>query len=438
MGIEFEFPKNNPMFEGLIQRSATLVEIHHKHSRCRVCRSTDLLPFLELGPTPLANSFLEDESDFAGEKAFPLDVYFCENCSLVQILDVIDPEVLFRDYIYVTGTSDTMAIHNRNYARSVVDLMDLGERDLVVEIASNDGSLLKHFQGYGVRVLGVEPAVNIARLAEKSGVPTANLFFNSDTASKIRQEYGPARAVIGNNVLAHVDEVQDFLIGIKHLLAPDGRVVVEVPYLKQLLDHLEYDTIYHEHLSYFTVTSLIRLFDEVGLSILNVEPVPVHGGSLRVYAGLPDFFASHEEAVIDQAKAERHAGLQNPERYHQFASDVESNRRNLVGLLEQLRSKGKSLAGYGAPAKGNTLLNYCRITTELIPYTVDKNPFKVGKLTPGMHIPVFPVETLIQRQPDYVLILAWNFADEIIRQQDTYRQRGGQFILPLPEPKVIR
>jgi len=413
--------------------------IHQKRTTCRACGSNgnSLKPFLELGPTPLANSFLKTSDDFSREDAFPLDVYFCENCSLVQLLDVIDPEVLFRDYIYVTGTSETMAVHNRQYAQTVADLQQLTADDLVVEVASNDGSLLAYFKEHGVRTLGVEPARNIAEMARQKGIETVNEFFNAETAAQVRAEYGPAKAVIANNVLAHVDDTQDFLRGCKSLLAENGLVIIEAPYLKELLDRLEYDTIYHEHLCYFSITALLHLCDAVGLSIVRIDHVPVHGGSLRMYAGAKEDYPHHAAEVLAQAAEEEQLGMTGAACYDQFAQNVIDNRQAILDLLHQLKDEGKVVAAYGAPAKGNTLLNYCHIGPDLIPYTVDRNPLKVNLYTPGMHIPVRPVSTLVDEQPDYVLILAWNFAPEIIRQQQAYRDRGGKFIIPIPEPKVV-
>jgi SAM-dependent methyltransferase len=411
--------------------------IHHKRTSCRVCGNHRLRPFLALGPTPLANSFLQSPEEFDDELSFPLDVYFCETCSLVQLLDVIDPEVLFRDYIYVTGTSDTIATHNAQYAQTIADLMELGPDDLVIEVASNDGSLLKCFKQYGVRTLGIEPAKNIAKIARSNGIETVDHFFNSLAAQQVRASHGPAQVVIANNVLAHVDDSQDFLSGCEQLLKEDGLVVIEVPYLRELLDRLEYDTIYHEHLCYFSIGTLLRLCDAVGLSIVRIDRVPVHGGSLRIYAGRQEIHDNHSRQVLALAQEERSAGLSDLARYQQFAADVKANRQAILKLLESLKSQDKKVAGYGAPAKGNTLLNYCGIDTRFLPYTVDKSPLKVGLYTPGAHIPVLPASTLRERQPDYVLILAWNFADEIVQQQQTYRNCGGRFIIPIPEPKVI-
>lgn len=409
----------------------------YKRTSCRACNRNTLSPFIELGPTPLANSFLKSENEFAEEMSFPLDVYFCETCSLVQLADVVDPEILFRNYIYVTGTADTIVAHNKQYAQTVVNFLDLNDKNLVIEVASNNGSLLKCFQIHGVKTLGVEPAENIAEKANADGIETINEFFNLTIAEKIRDQYGAAQAVIGNNVLAHVDDTQDFLRGCKLLLASDGLVIIEVPYLKEFVEYIEYDTVYHEHLCYFSITSLVKLCEAVGLSIVRIDEMPVHGGSLRIYAGRKEKYESHAPDVLAAAENERKEGLADFSTYLNFAEKVYAAREKLLTLLKQLKKDGKSVAAYGAPAKGNTLLNYCDIDTNLVAYTVDKNPLKVGLYTPGAHLPVLPVSTLLERQPDYLLILAWNFAEEIIEQQKEYRKRGGKFIIPIPETRII-
>ena len=408
--------------------------VHKKRQACRACGGTRFQVVLALGEIPLANSFLKGPEDFENEKFYPLDLYFCENCSLLQLLDVIHPEVLFRDYIYVTGTSETMAAHNIEYADSVIRFCELEPHNAVFEIASNDGSLLNCFQSRGLRTLGIEPAGNISRIAREKGVETVTEFFDSSCARKILEFYGPARVVIANNVLAHVDDTQDFLKGCHDLLSNDGALVIEVPYLRELLQNLEYDTIYHEHLCYFSVTALMRLFETVNLGIIRIDFVPVHGGSIRVFASRN---RKHSNAVVEISGEEKQLGLTQFQTYQSFAKSVEQNRKELRELLERLRSEQKRVAAYGAPAKGNTLLNYCNIGTDLISYTVDKSPLKVGLFTPGKHLPVRSVDTLAQDRPDYVLLLAWNYAKEVLNNQQEYRSKGGRFVLPIPRPEVI-
>jgi len=364
-------------------------------------------------------------------------VYFCEECSLVQLLDVIDPEVLFRHYIYVTGTSDTIAEHNVELAETVAAQAALKPNDLVVEVASNDGSLLRCFKARGFSTLGIEPATNIAEMASSQGVETLNEFFNSAVGQKVRDSRGPAKLVIGNNVFAHVDEPRDFLLGCRHLIGEDGFIVIEVPYLREMIDKLEYDTIYHEHLCYFSASALLRLFETVGLVVARIDRIPVHGGSLRIYGTPKTGSRTHSEDAIRLCREETEAGLTRLETFQEFARKVERNRSAVRTLLQHLNGEKKTLAAYGAPAKGSTLTNYCGLDNRLLPYCVDKNPLKVGHYTPGMHIPVLPVSALLEQQPDFVLILAWNFADEIIKQQDEFRNRGGRFIIPVPEPRIV-
>ena len=425
------------MNESIGEPSAT-PPVHRVRTQCRACGAERLTRFLALGPQPLANANLATIDDAQREERYPLDVYFCEGCSLVQLADVIDPEVLFRHYLYVTGTSETIAAHNVAYARTVTDLLSLGADDLVVEIASNDGSLLRCFRDLGVRTLGVEPATNIAEIARSHGIETVGSFFDGEAGTRLRAAHGPARAVIGNNVLAHVDDTQDFLRGAWELIDGGGLVITEVPYARTMLEHLEYDTVYHEHLCYFSVTALHRVCESVGLTLVRVDEVPVHGGSVRMYAGRREHYATSSESVLRMIAEEKAIGLTSLARWQRFAVDVEAQRVALRALLVRLQDEGKRVAAYGAPAKGNTLLNYCGIGTDLVPYTVDRSALKVGTLTPGMHLPVLPVETLLDRQPDYVVILAWNFADEIMRQQQEFRDRGGRCCLSRVMRRLFR
>jgi SAM-dependent methyltransferase len=412
--------------------------IHRVRRTCRGCDAGTLERVLELGQQPLANAFLRSPDEFATELRFPLDVYLCTGCGLVQLLDVIDPEVLFRDYIYVTGTSRTIAEHNRRYAATVTEELGLGPDSLVVEVASNDGSLLEQFRRHGVRTLGVEPARNVAAVAQARGLETVTEFFGEQIAPSLLAAHGPASVVIGNNVLAHVDDTQGFLRAARSLLVPGGRVIVEVPYLEELVDRLEYDTVYHEHLCYFSVTALLALCRQAGLTVVRVDRVPVHGGSIRVWAARNDEQAAPPRAVRDFVAHEDVRGLTSLGRFRRLAADVRFQREALNRLLEQRLGAGRRVAAYGAPAKGNTLLNYCGITPDVVAFTVDRNPMKVGLYTPGTHLPVRAYETLASDPPDDLLILAWNFADEIMRQDQerAFHERGGRFILPIPAPSV--
>ncbi|MBI2834361.1 MAG: class I SAM-dependent methyltransferase [Acidobacteria bacterium] len=408
---------------------------HRKRDTCRLCGDRRLKLVIELGPMPLANAFLRSPDDFASEPRFPLGLSVCESCALVQLVDVIEPEVLFRDYIYVTGISDTISRHNLTYAAALVERLHLGPSDLVIEVASNDGSLLQAFARHGVRTLGIEPARNIAALARQAGIETIDRFFDATLARDVRDDRGPARAVLANNVLAHVDDPVDFLRGCRELVAEDGLIAIEVPSLGDLLDRLEYDTIYHEHLCYFSVTTLARLCDRAELRIASVRHVPVHGGSLRLYVSRSA--GPRDPDLEREVRDEHEAGLSEWARYEAFGRDVHANRAAIRSLLTKLREEGKTLAAYGAPAKSTTLLNFCGIGPDGLPYTVDKNPMKVGRYTPGTHLPILPVSTLAERRPDYTMILVWNLADEIVRQEQAYLDGRGRFLVPLPAPRVV-
>ena len=410
---------------------------HRKRETCRICGARDFRMILSLGNSPPANAFLRSQEEFASEQSFPLDVYRCEGCSLVQLLEVVDPEILFRSYLYVTGTSDTMKAHNLEYAGELARELPLSSQDLVVEIASNDGSLLQYFRKHHVRTLGIEPATNLARIAVESGIRTENIFFNSLAAQRIRATHGPASAVIANNVLAHVDDPIDFLTGCKLLLKEQASLIVEVPSLHDLIRRVEYDTIYHEHLCYFSLTNLMQLCETAGFSILRAEWKPVHGGTLRIRAKDRRSDPKHSADVLNRAEKEREEGLSRGEWCAQFGVRVESQRNSLRQLLNKFKDAGKTIAAYGAPAKGNTLLNYCGLGSDVISFVVDKNPLKVGLFTPGTHLPVLPVAALLERKPDYVLILAWNFAEEIMQQQEEYKKQGGRFIIPIPQPEIL-
>src|SRR5579862_363994 len=405
---------------------------------CRICSGLKMRKFLAIGPTPLANAFLRKDQLNGAEASYPLDVYFCETCALVQLGYVVPPEIMFRDYIYVSSTSDTIPRYFGEYADEVAARFLKSPDDLVVEMGSNDGCLLKQFQKHKVRTLGVEPAANIARIATENGVETLNDFFCERSAKLVREKNGKAKIILGNNVLAHIGNLEDLLKGLDALLAPDGKAIFDVPYLVNLLDNLEFDTIYHEHLSYFSVHPLDFLFRKYGFKVFDVKRVSIHGGSIRVYANRADAEPAVQTSVQDLLALEAERHLDRFEPYAEFGSRVSALGEELVQMLRELKSRGKRIAGYGAPAKGNTLLNYCKIGTDMLDYIVDKSPLKQNLYTPGTHIPVHGVEKLLQDRQDYVLILAWNFAEEIMRQQRLYGEQGGKFILPLPTPKVVQ
>jgi hypothetical protein len=423
--------------DSLAPAEKTVPIVYHRRDRCRICDGNRLEQFLSLGPMPLANAFLRSSEEFVAEPHYPLDVSFCPDCSHVQLLDVIDSGTLFSEYLYVTGTSESMVAHNRRHAALLVEELKLTPNDLVIEVGSNDGSLLRSFQNEGMRTLGIEPAANIARMARDLGVETLTQFFDEAAAEGIAGTHGRARVVIGKNVLAHVDDPRDFLRGCRTLMDPSGVTVIEVPYLGDLLDKLEYDTVYHEHLSYFSMMALRRLCDSVGLTIQRVERLGVHGGSLRLTFQSSAARGNHCDAALAMIASERSRGLGEPGRYFQFAGEVARNRDALLSSLEGLAKEGRSIAAYGAPAKGNTLLNYCRIDTTLVEFTVDRNPLKIGLFTPGAHLPVYPVEALLERRPDFALLLAWNLADEILGQQQEYLGAGGRFMVPIPAPRLL-
>ena len=407
--------------------------IHRK--TCRVCGSEKLHKFLSLGPTPLANSFVTKDQLGEEEPHYPLDVYFCDNCQLVQLSDIVSPELLFREYAYVTGSSKPMETHFTGLVEDVIENFKIRKDSLVIDIGSNDGTLLQCFSQFGPGVLGVEPASNIARLAGTKGIPTVNEFFDEDCAVKILKEYGRVDVITATNIFAHVDNLESVICGVNHLLTNDGVFVIEVPYLLNLLKNIEFDTIYHEHLSYFAVHPLVYVFRKFGMEVVDVKQIPVHGGSIRVFVQRSP--KQQSPNVTKLLLMEREANLDSLRTYMQFAESVTSVKKKLVKILKTLKDKGARITGYGATAKGNTLLNYCKIGTDILDYISDTTPFKQGCYTPGMHVPIVPEEKFHEDPPDYTLLLAWNYAKDILQKESKYRQNGGKFILPIPEPEVI-
>ena len=402
---------------------------------CRSCQEPGLIVFLDLGNKPPSDRILTESMLNHPEPFYPLEVAFCPNCSLVQILETVPPEDLFLDsYQYFSSYSPTILENAKENALSLIAERKLGADSLVLELASNDGYLLKNYVEFGIPVLGIDPAPAQAKAAEKVGVPTLNEFFTVSMAENLSRTGQRADVIHGNNVLAHVADTNGFVEGIRILLKPGGVAVLEVPYVEDLIDKCEFDTIYHEHLCYFSVSALDHLFRSHHLYLNRVKRIPIHGGSLRLFI---EPHESVDDSVIQLMQMERERGVGSLDHYADFANGVERLKQRLLSLLTGLKSKAKTIAAYGAAAKGSTMVNYVNIGPEIIDFVVDRNIHKHGKYMPGKHLPVFATEKLIESQPDYVLILAWNFADEIMRQQDEYRQRGGKFIIPVPEPTII-
>lgn len=408
--------------------------MNEKASACRSCGGVRLETVLDLGTTPLADALLTEEELERPEPEYPLKAVFCRDCALVQILETVPPEELFcRRYPYYSSFSDELLRHSRENVLELINTRRLDAESLVVEIASNDGYLLKNFVQNGIPCLGIDPAEGPAEAAERAGVPTHCGFFNAELAGKLRSMGKRADVIIANNVLAHVADSGSFLDGVRILLDDGGVAVIEVPYVRDLVEKSEFDTIYHEHLCYFSVTSVDRLLRSRGLFLNSVRRIPIHGGSLRLYIGLRDVPDASARGLLDEEKKD---GVDGFSYYNDFAIKAENIKNGLRLMLKILKDGGNRIAAYGAAAKGATLLNYTGIGRDFIDFVVDRNVHKQGLYMPGRRIPIFRPEKLLEERPDYVLILAWNFAREIISQQDEYRAAGGKFIVPIPEWKV--
>jgi len=401
---------------------------------CRSCGSNGHQPVLDLGLQPLANN-LPLPSDLARpEPRFPLRVVVCSKCHLIQITDIVPPVDLFSEYLYFSSVSDALLRHSKQAVDRHLIEESLGPHSFVVEIASNDGYLLRNFVAERIPCLGIEPASNIARVANQQGIPTLNRFFSRDLAVELARDRRPADLILANNVFAHVPDINDFVAGLATLVAPNGRIVLEFPYACDLIEHLEFDTIYHEHVFYFTLTALAPLFARHGLQPFDVSRIPIHGGSLRLSV-VPAGSRAPRPAIQQLLHEEHLKGVHLPHYCETFARNVHHLRDQLLALLHHLRSNRKRIAAYGASAKGSTLLNFYGIGRQgfdCLEFVADRSPAKQGRLTPGSHLPIVPPEQLLRDRPDYALLLTWNFADEILAQQQAYRDAGGQFIRPLP------
>lgn len=412
------------------------MRLAHTYS-CRFCGNPLRHSFVDLGLSPLCESYVSAEQLPQPETLYPLHCFVCDRCFLVQLPEHVAPEAIFEEYAYFSSYSDSWLEHARTYVSQISERLSLSTKSLVVELASNDGYLLQYFRDREISVLGIEPARNVAQVAIEKGITTVTEFFGVPLATRLAAEGRQADLLLGNNVLAHVPNINDFVAGMKILLKPEGVITMEFPHLIKLIEENQFDTIYHEHYSYLSFTTVIEIFRRHGLALFDVEELATHGGSLRVYACHAGS-NSREISLKALALAEREAawGITNIERYLAFGKKVEATKRDILGFLISARNEGKVVAGYGAPGKGNTLLNYCGIRSDFLDYTVDRNTYKQGKFTPGCRIPICPPEKIRETRPDYLFILPWNLKDEVMRQNAFIREWGGRFVIPIPKIQV--
>jgi len=406
------------------------------NNSCRSCGNNELHLVLPLGNTPLANSLLTAEQLKEAEPTYPLNLVFCPKCTLVQIRENVPPDRLFRDYLYFSSFSDTMVQHARALVNRLIPTRKLDSQSLVMEVASNDGYLLQFYKQAGIEVLGIDPALNVAKVAQERGIPTLTEFFGESLAHQLLEEGKRADIIHANNVLAHVPDLNGFVEGLHLLLKEDGIAVIETPYVGEMIEHREFDTIYHEHLCYYSVTALDHLFGQHGLVIQEIEQLTIHGGTLRLFVGQASA-AQRGLSVQHLLNQEITKGITSFQFYQDFAEKVTNLKEELRSLLGNLKEQGKQIVAYGAAAKGSTLLNYFGIGLETLNFVVDRSTYKQGHFMPGVHLPIYSPAKLLEVRPDYVLLLTWNFADEIIEQQAEYRRDGGHFIVPIPELKVV-
>jgi hypothetical protein len=408
------------------------------NSSCRFCNHLLEHTFVDLGMSPLCESFLLRDQLNEMEPFYPLKVYVCSNCFLVQLQEYVSPEEIFTEYAYFSSFSDSWLQHARNYTELMTERFKLDSKAQVIELASNDGYLLQYFVEKGIPALGIEPAKNVAKVAIEKGIPTITDFFGVKLARKMSQEGKKADLLLGNNVLAQVPDINDFVAGMKIVLKPRGVITIEFPHLMRLIEGNQFDTIYHEHFSYFSFIAAEKIFAGHGITLFDVEELKTHGGSIRVYGRhAEDVSKPLTGRALELKERELRTGYGRMETYATFAKKVEETKRRLLQILVEVKNQGKKIVGYGAPGKGNTLLNYCGIRSDFLDYTVDRNPYKHGRFTPGTHIEIFPPDRIKQDRPDYLFILPWNLKDEIIRQMAFIREWGGKFIVPIPEAAIL-
>lgn len=404
---------------------------------CRICGNSALATFLSLGESPLANNLPAKNELDRPEAVFPLETALCDRCKLVQLTCVVPPELMFKNYLYVSSTTKTFREHFGKMADDLTALLGLDERSLAIDVGSNDGLLLKGFQRHGVRTVGVEPADNIAALARAAGVETVNAFFDADVVGQILSKHGPASVVTANNVFAHIHDIRQVALNVRHLLAPTGAFVIEAAYLFDMFEQLTFDLIYHEHLSYYSLTPLVAFFRSVEMEVFRVDHVDSHGGSLRVFAQPKGAPRPIDASVGRMLADEKQKGVDAFETYRAFGNKVYAVREQLDAFFTKALQDGRKVAGFGMPAKATTLLSFCRAAKDAIAYIVDDNPLKQGRFTPVSHIPIVSSERLESDRPDYIVALAWNFAKEILEKLSRFRQQGTQFVIPLPQPRIV-
>jgi 2-polyprenyl-3-methyl-5-hydroxy-6-metoxy-1,4-benzoquinol methylase len=404
---------------------------------CRFCGNHLEVTFCDLGMSPLSNAFLASDQLNRMEPFYPLHAYVCEFCRLVQLQAFETPDNIFSDYVYFSSYSETWLEHVRVYAQRMIGALGLGPNSQVVEVASNDGYLLKNFKAAGIPVLGIEPAENVANVAESAGIPSLVRFFGKETASDLAADGIRADLLVGNNVLAHVPDLNDFVAGMKILLAPGGTITMEFPHLLRLIEGNQFDTIYHEHFSYFSLITVEKVFAHHGIELHDVEELPTHGGSLRIFGRHAGRNGPTSPSISGIKKRELDAGLDQTDTYTSFGRRVAETKRRLLDLLLDAKDSGKTIVAYGAAAKGNTLLNYCGVRTDIVDYVADRSPHKQGLFLPGTHIPVYAPERIAETRPDLLLVLPWNIRNEVMGQMAHVRKWGGQFIVPIPNPEIV-
>lgn len=412
-------------------------KISHDDRRCRFCRAALHHTFVDLGMSPLCQTHIAPGQLNEMERFYPLHTWVCGTCLLVQLEEYVSPADIFEEYAYFSSYSDSWVAHAKSYCDMAVARFGLDRESWVVEIASNDGYLLQHLVESGIPCLGIEPAANVAQAAIDRGIPTTVAFFGEEVATQVAAEHGTADVIIGNNVLAHVPALNDFVAGLRHLLAPEGVVTMEFPHLQRLVEGNQFDTIYHEHFSYFSLLAVDKIFRAQDLVVFDVEELKTHGGSLRIFARHAEAGADSTPRVAELLGRETRLGYDDLATYQAFGERVRETKRGLLDFLIEARREGKSVVGYGAPGKGNTLLNYCGIRTDFLDYTVDRSPYKQGKYTPGTRIPIHHPDKIDQTKPDYVLILPWNLEAEITEQMAHIREWGGRFVVPIPEVRIL-